>query len=354
MLTADIDHILAHTGDLWEQVRGKRIFVTGGTGFFGAWLLESFIQANRRRSLGAEMHILTRDGAVFRRHAPHLANDPSVSLHNGDIRDFDFPGGEFSHVIHAAATTASATFNNIDPLETFDIITRGTRRALEFARACHARSFLFTSSGSVYGAQPDNVPLLDEGYTGNLESACSRSFLGESKRSAECLCTLYADSYGFEVKIARCFSFVGPYLPLDVHYAVGNFIRDGLRGGPVIVKGDGTPLRSYMYAADLAVWLWTILFRGESCRAYNVGSEQAVSIADLARLVARVVSPGMGVDIRQSPQPGAAPSRYLPATKRAQTELGLCSSFDLETAIRRTIAGISDVSGGSSVQHQKG
>src|SRR5260370_33188789 len=94
----------------------------------------------------------------------------------------------------------------------------------------------------------------------------ANSAYGEGKRMAELLCAIYRKSYGIETKIARGFAFVGPYMQLDTHFAIGNFVSDSLAGQCIEVRGDGTPLRSYLYASDLMVWLWTILTRGKAGR----------------------------------------------------------------------------------------
>ncbi len=343
-LAGDLDHILTHTEGLWEDLRGKRLFITGGTGFFGSWLLESFAWANERLDLNASALVLTRDYNSFQKNLPHLAANPAISFHTGDIRDFNFPEGEFSHIIHAAATSAVATFNNEDPLVKFDTVVGGTRHTLDFAVRCHARKFLLTSSGAVYGKQPFDVTHISEDYCGAPYPADSNSAWGEVKRAAEFLCAYYSKKYDIETKIARCFSFVGPYLPMDIHYAIGNFIRDALNGGPIRVNGDGTPYRSYLYSADLAVWLWTVLFKGESCRAYNVGSEQDMTIAELAHKVARSFQKPVEVKIAASPAPNRPPERYVPSTKLAQMDLGVRQIIDLGTAIERTAAFVNMIS----------
>jgi dTDP-glucose 4,6-dehydratase len=330
-LTNDLDHVLEHTGPLWEELRGNRIFLTGGTGFFGCWLLESFTWANKRLKLGSQATVLTRDPARFRARAAHLVDDPSVKLLVGDVRSFVFPDGEFTHVIHAATDSAvvpSAT-------EVVDTIIRGTERSLAFAQQAQCRNFLFTSSGAVYGKQPSDLLRVGEDYIGAPDPLNPSSAYGEAKRLAELQCALAASSAGLEAKIARCFAFVGPYMNLDVHFAIGNFLRDQMRGGPIVVKGDGSAVRSYLYASDLAVWLWTILFRGISARAYNVGSENGVSIADLARTVASIAAPPVEVRIEGKPS-GAPPARYVPSAQRAQHELGLIERIPLEQAIEKT------------------
>jgi len=278
---------------------------------------------------------LTRNLEAFARKAPHLARRPDIRFHAGDVRDFAFPAGRFSHVIHAA-TEASAKLNEEHPEVMLDTIVTGTRRALDFSVQCGAKQFLLTSSGAVYGRQPPAITHVAEDYGGGPDVFDPQSAYFEGKRMSELLCAIYARQHGLEVKVARVFALVGPYLPLDIHYAMGNFIRDAMAGGPIRVKGDGTPFRSYLYAADLAAWLWTVLIRGASNRPYNVGSRNALSIAQIAEAVSRALPGHAAIEIAQKPVPGRPAARYVPETARAQQELGLREWTPLDEAIRRT------------------
>jgi nucleoside-diphosphate-sugar epimerase len=335
-LALDLDNILERTEPLWQEVRGQRILITGATGFFGCWLLETFAWANRRLNLNAGSVALSRRPETLAQKAPHLASDPAITLHTADVRCDAFPRVTFSHVIHAA-TEASAALNQQSPLVMFDTIVGGTRRTLEFATANSVGKFLFVSSGAVYGTQPPQLARVSESFTGGPDPLDVASAYAEGKRSAELLCAL-ASSSDLEIKIARCFAFVGPYMQLDAHFAIGNFINDRLHHRPIRVRGDGSAVRSYLYASDLMVWLWTILFKGQSRRAYNVGSEDALNIATLAREVADALPPAVDVNIARQAAPGAPVHRYVPCTARAREELGLRAEVPLRAAIGRTHA----------------
>lgn len=334
-LAADLDRVLEQAGDLWLDLRGARLFLTGGTGFFGCWLLETLLRADSRLTLGASVVVLTRDPDAFARKAPHLATHPAVRLQRGDAQTLESADTAFSHIIHAGADT-TAPLSAADRRRVFDSIVEGTRRVLELARAARVSRFLLTSSGAVYGRQPFDLSHVSEDYSGAPDPLEAASAGAEAKRAAEALCALYADGR-LKPTIARAFAFIGPYMPVDAHLAAGNFIRDGVKGGPIRVRGDGTPVRSYMYASDLAVWLWTILLRGETLRPYNVGSETPVTIGDLAHAVARRCSPPSRVEIMREPSQPPARDRYVPATARARHELGLKVTVDLEQALDRTM-----------------
>jgi dTDP-glucose 4,6-dehydratase len=281
--------------------------------------------------------VLTRDPQAFARKAPHLAARANLEFIQGDIRDFVFPPGEFAYLVHAA-TEASAKLNEEAPHEMLDAIIGGTRRVLDFAASCGVKKLLLTSSGAVYGKQPPELTHIPEDYNGAPDPLLPGSAYGEGKRVSEHMCAVHARRHGYEVKIARCFAFVGPHLPLDAHFAIGNFIRDALAGGPIRINGDGTPLRSYLYASDLAIWLWTILFSGKSHRPYNVGSAEDISIGQLGRVVTDSVNSGACVFVAQNPDHTRPPARYCPAIERVASELGLRVRVPLSDAIRRTSA----------------
>jgi len=333
---SDLVHILDHTRDLWEDLRGAHLFITGGTGFFGIWLLESFLFANQQLDLKASASVLSRKPASFQHAFSHFVHNPAITLVEGNARDFIFPREKFSHIIHAATET-NPDFTDINPLEKFTSNIESTRHVLDFAVEAGVEKILFTSSGAVYGKQPVEITHVPETYLGAPDPSDVNSAYGQSKRASEFLCAAYAKQHGFNAAIARCFAFVGPCLPLNSNYAIGNFIRDALNGNKIQIGGDGTPYRSYLYAADLAIWLWTILLRGQTSHPYNVGSESDLTILQLAKTVADIVSPGLSIQVAKNASPNKAAERYVPSTQRAKNELGLQQFISLEGGIKRTV-----------------
>lgn len=340
IISEDLERIYSSTISMWNELRGKQLFLTGATGFFGSWLLESFIWANKKLDLNAKVVVLTRNLDAFQKQSPHICSNPAIRFHIGDVRNYEFPKGTFSHIIHGATTSSTETFNKQDPLIKYDTIAEGTRHTLEFAVYCNCEKFLLTSSASAYGKQPLEISNISEDFSGapyTTDKNFDHSVLGEAKRTSEILTTIYSEKYGIETKLARCYSFVGPYLPLNIHYAIGNFIRDAVNGGPIKIKGDGTARRSYMYTSDLTTWLWTILFRGQSCDLYNVGSEEGITIYELAKLIAKTSDKEIDVIVNQSNKAGVSSDNYVPSTKKVQTSLGIKQNIDLQLAIERTI-----------------
>ena len=336
--TGDLAHILSFTRQLWERARGKRIFLTGATGFFGAWLLESLAYCNRELQLELDATVLCRNPETAASRMPHLARETSIRFVAGDIRSFNFPEQNHDFVIHAAAPTSGA--EAAQPLNLLTTLVNGTERTLEFAQARDAKAFLFVSSGAVYGPQPENLSHIPEKYRGGPDWLNPTAAYAEGKRVSEQMCSLYACNSEIQFSVARCFAFVGPHLPLDQHFAIGNFIGDALAGRNISIRGDGTPMRSYLYAADLAIWLWTLLLSESECRAeprvFNVGSGDAISIRELALAVIEELNPTLSVEIASERVAGTPSLQYVPDVREAEIRLGLRPMIGLREAIRRT------------------
>lgn len=329
---SDLQEVVAQVGPLWNRLRGSRIFLTGGTGFFGLWLAESFLEANRSLGLGAELLVLTRDRAAFLCKHPHLAGNPALGFHQGDVRGFEYPPGHFDWVIHAATPVVPLATPEA-AWETLDTILAGTRHVLDFAAQAKPRRLLFTSSGAVYGQQPEDLQGFPEDWHGAPDPLMPASAYGEGKRAAEALCSCHAAVHGYESRIARCFAFVGPGLSLDGHFAIGNFIRDALSGRRPMPRGNPATVRSYLYASDLATWLWTLLLADDAPVVVNVGSGEAVTLAQLADSVSRVLRPGEHIPMPAGSAPGP---RYVPDVTLAGRKLGLRPTVSLDDSILRT------------------
>ncbi len=321
----DNDLLKKYLNHFRNELRGKKIFLTGGTGFFGKWFQKSFLASD----FDAELVILSRNPERFKMAFPEF-DSPRINYIQGDIRNFVFPAGCFDYIIHAA-TEASAKLLTEKPQEMYEVCVTGTRHTLKFAKQASCKRFLFTSSGAVYGNQPPNLYGFPENYPCSPATA-----YGQGKYDAEQLCR----ESGLDVVLPRCFSFVGPYLNLDIHFAIGNFIRNGLDKEAIIIKGDGRPFRSYLYAADLMVWLWTILLRGKNGVPYNVGSPEALSIEKLAHTVAECFDSTIEVKTLGISDNSPA-SRYIPDATMAKTELGLEVLTPLKDAIKKSIKYIS-------------
>lgn len=328
ILTEDLTAIDRQLAPYWTGLDGARIFMTGGTGFIGRWMLEALAFSD----CDAEVVILSRDPDTFAARAPHLAR--RFEFVAGDVMDFAAPPGRFTHVIHAA-TDASAALNASDPRRMFDTIVTGTRRVLDLAVERQAGRALFLSSGAVYGAQPWDVGHVAEDWHGGPDPRDPKSSYGEGKRAAELLCAIYGQQFGLDVVTSRIFALLGPLLSLDIHFAAGNFIRDAMAGRAIRIESAGTAVRSYLYAADLTVWLWLMLLRAPRGATWNMGSEEAVSIADLARRTASVLG-GPGVEVLGQADAGWNPGRYVPSTSLVRQGLGVAPTITLDAAIRRT------------------
>ncbi len=325
---ADLDHIVSLAERDLKILRGSEIFISGGTGFFGKWILAALHHAERELGLEVTLSVLSRNPAKFAALHPEIGTVANLRFFKGDVGKFGLARYRADYILHAATDTTAFTREEDERVRAH-AITNGTIRMLDLARESRARRLLNISSGAVYGtfaAQAGGAKEDDFPY------ATAVTTYGQAKREAEKRC----EDADVDFVTARAFAFLGPLLPLDAHFAAGNFLRDAIHGGPINVRGDGTALRSYLQPADLVVWLLRLLIQGERGRAYNVGSDEAVTTAQLAHAIADAVQPRAEVVI-QSTHPQGPQNIYLPGIARARVELGLTVAIPLCNAIERTL-----------------
>jgi len=328
---SDLELIADHLEQDYSYYENKNIFLTGGTGFFGKWMLEAFIYLNRNHSLNVTVTILSRSPSKFKEGFPHLFNNEFFRFARGNVRDFPNIDEDFDLIIHAA-TDASAELNKSNPELMRSTIMDGAQSICDFASKVRCKRILYTSSGAAYGPQPENLKHMPETFVVNPLFNHNDAYASAKLKSEK----YFIDNAPCDVVIARCFAFSGPYLPLNSSYAFGNFIDDSLNDRDMIIKGDGTAVRSYLYAADLVIWLLRLLSSGEAGCIYNVGSPKEISIYDLA---AKISSQSINENIVEvSKNKSTKINRYVPNVDKVKKDLNLEVYTSLEKAISSTIA----------------
>lgn len=326
----ELDEILQRT-QIWPELSHKHLLITGGTGFFGRWVIASILRANEVLNCAITATVLTRNPEGFLTTFPEAQND-RLLFKQGDLRHTLLPVDKYSHVLHLATDSIANDPN--EHLGLIDSVVTGTRRLLDHvANTCPDAKVLYASSGAMYGAS--QTDLISELLDTAPPPEDAQSFMSSAKRMAEQLCSVYSSQYDLDIKIARCFSFSGPHSPMQSYFAFGNFIHDALHNDAITIKGDGSAVRGYLYAGDLTAWLWNILHKGENCEPYNVGSDAAIDMENLAQTVSAFLAPDVPVTIAQKHK-SASVSKYVPDISKARDKLGVSVWTNLETSILRT------------------
>lgn len=318
--------------DAINQLGGSRILITGGTGFVGKWLIETAKLACQSGASNFEIVVPTRDLSASHVSEAKTIGFKSLSLIQGDLLADALDIGLVDAIIHAA-TPASAELNDSNPAEMTRINTQSMQSALRFTK--NKIPFLFTSSGAIYGNQPQSISQIAEKQNQPFCEPTSAYAIG--KQLAESMCVQAAEVGLCAPIIARLFTFSGHYLPRDTHFAIGNFVQNVLDKKPILINSDGQARRSYLYGADMATWIWCALAKRESSHPLHIGSEHSVSILELAQAVARVSAvelnfvPEIKVAITV-PNP-ASFHQYVPSNTITRSHLNVQEWTTLETGI---------------------
>ncbi len=295
---------------IWENLKNARILLTGHRGFVGSWIKESFHYVNKRHSLGATL--VCPDVDI--RNLVGLSIEVEPHIKNNRL----------THVIHGAAKTAKPY-----RWSAMDVSVSGTKNVLSLAEGFGAKTFLYLSSGAIYGRGcyrfvEENICKVRPDAVSDLGAIC--------KIAGEAVCEDHRIESNMNILVARMFSFIGPGMPLDRQYAAGNFIRDGLNGEMIKVNSMGDSIRSYLYATDMTAWLWTMLLNHHDQLTFNVGSFNRVTIRQLAKTVAKQC--GVKAIFREDDY---ARSTYLPNINRIKIGLDCKQTVDLKEAVKRTL-----------------
>ena len=344
-LTEDFETIyLASHTDL-NCLVNSNIVITGASGFIGKWLTFSWLYARQKLDGKGKILLNSRNLTGLSKLCKSFEAGREITYLESDIRTIAIPKTFNPDFLVHAATPASAQLNKDDPSEMLSTIIDGQKQVLQQGMKSGVQNILFLSSGAVYGTQPPDMRLIKETYVGGPSLSSVASAYHEGKRVAELLGNISAEHGSLRFTTGRLFAFLAPYLPLNTHFAAGNFMSNALENRNIEINSDGQSVRSYQYGTDLCVFLWALLNRGQSGEAYNVGSDEPILISDLAMQIKEIVNPNIDVSFRKSDVKQIS-SRYVPDISKITQNLKVQNRYGAADAIARTSAWWKDSKGG--------
>lgn len=326
----------------WEALEGKKILVSGANGFLPAYMVESLLYLNdtkfRKKS---KIYALVRNVKNAQKRFENYSERSDLVFIVQDVCSPLNIRGDINFIIHAASQ-ASPKFYGKDPSGTISANTVGTYNLLELAKVKKTDSFLFFSSGEVYGKVSElDMPIAESTY-GYLDPMSVRSCYAEGKRAGETMCSCWYHQYGVPAKIVRPFHIFGPKMKLDDGRVYADFVSDILHDNNIIIKSRGDASRTFCYLADATVGFFTVLLKGKNSEAYNVANKNGeISIRDLAHMLIKLFpEKKLTVEIKETvPEEGYIASRISrahPQTDKIES-LGWTPRYSLEEGFERTI-----------------
>lgn len=352
VVTKDLEYICEKLHREFSLLEGKNLLITGGAGFLGYYLVQSVLFKNSQSASSRQTQVTIYDN--FIRGLPDwlmaLEKNDNLTLVRHDITN-PLPSdvGEFHYIIHAASI-ASPVFYRKHPIDTMDANVNGLRFLLDHCiqqrkRGTPLEGFLFYSSSEIYGdPTPENIPT-PETYNGNVSCTGPRACYDESKRYGETLCVNFAKQHDLPIKITRPFNNYGPGLKITDRRALPDFARDIFNHRDIVMYSDGSPTRTFCYAADAIVGHYKVLINGKKGEAYNIGSDAPeISIAELADRVINISADLFGYQGRLVKQQNEEkeylvdnPNRRCPRIDKARAELGYHPEISLDEGLMRSL-----------------
>lgn len=314
-----------------EKLRNSEILITGGTGFVGTWLTEMIIYLNENFNFNVTMYLLSRNAVPKNNYSKFNY----IHYIRSDIKNVKELPNTLNYVLHAAGSPDSREHVS-NSIKTIDTFYKGTQNILDLAsRLPNLVKLIHFSSNKIYGSNYSTIPIDESKIT--IDGYNNQDIYAESKRITETLCKAYMSELYLPIIITRPFAFIGPFQTLDKPWAVNNFIRDSMLGGPIRILGNELTTKSYMYGSDLAYYILNILSQGKVGEIYNLGSSYPTTLFELANKIKNIINSEIEIKIKSSKDHYNKTSFDVPQTSKLEQELNIKPSFQIDEALKRTI-----------------